>query len=395
MKKIIFIFIILILGISFFLIRKEDSFQEEIETSIIQIEKEINKEIKKQVEKEEVVTYDLSEVLKEMNITYTNQLFELPINGSTGYSIINLNLKEKPNLNSKDVLLLKSGTPFLIKEEIKDWWLVEIENIEGWINHKYSMINLPDVLPSIVYDNTNNYSSLFTVAGNDIPNITGLSLYESKSFNKRLNKEAYIMPILYKAAKKIALAQKYALEDGNTLVINEAYRPYEVQLKVVIELEKLIKITPELKKYVSNEMWGLDWFIFRGISNHQQGYAFDVTLGKIGYLVKTKFLSYFFYEITEYEEYIMPTLLHDLSVNSVRFTSPVSSKSLTHWKTAVFSDLMNENAKLLQKYNTDANLVPLASEWWHFNDVESYLDIKNSGGKGDFLIKNIVSRKPE
>ena len=38
------------------------------------------------------------------------------------------------------------------------------------------MINLPDIIPSIIYDDTNSYSSLFKSSGIDIPNVTGKKL---------------------------------------------------------------------------------------------------------------------------------------------------------------------------------------------------------------------------
>lgn len=39
---------------------------------------------------------------------------------------------------------------------------------------------------------------------------------------------------------------------------------------------------------------------------------------------------------------------------------------------------MNEAARLLQSYATDAGLIPLASEWWHFNDLASASGVDDS-----------------
>ena len=39
------------------------------------------------------------------------------------------------------------------------------------------MINLPDVIPSIIYDDTNSYSSIFRSNGKDIDGITYKVMY--------------------------------------------------------------------------------------------------------------------------------------------------------------------------------------------------------------------------
>ena len=37
----------------------------------------------------------------------------------------------------------------------------------------------------------------------------------------------------------------------------------------------------------------------------------------------------------------------------------------------------SEPARGLQRYCTGAGLTPLASEWWHFNDLEAYFHYRN------------------
>ena len=103
------------------------------------------------------------------------------------------------------------------------------------------MVNLPDIVPSIVYDDTNSYSSLFKSSEIDIPNVTGKQLYNNKAYNKRLSKEQYMMPVMYDMAKKIMKAQELAKEDGYSLKIYETFRPYEAQSKVAKNLSKLMK----------------------------------------------------------------------------------------------------------------------------------------------------------
>lgn len=41
-----------------------------------------------------------------------------------------------------------------------------------------------------------------------------------------------------------------------------------------------------------------------------------------------------------------------------------------------------------------AGLTPLASEWWHFNDLNTYQRISDNQGTGGFTITQCLSRTP-
>ena len=97
--------------------------------------------------------------------------------------------------------------------------------------------------------------------------------------------------------------------------------------------------------------------------------------------------------VKEYEEYIMPTEIHELSVAAVRMKTPVSSRNAEAWKNTKPATTMNDKALLLQKYCTESGLTPLASEWWHFNDV-SCLGVINNKWDGDFFISSNFSEIP-
>jgi D-alanyl-D-alanine dipeptidase len=53
----------------------------------------------------------------------------------------------------------------------------------------------------------------------------------------------------------------------------------------------------------------------------------------------------------------------------------------------------NDAAQRLQKYCTDAGLTPLASEWWHFNDLYTRQLVTNTG-TGDFVLTECLSIPP-
>ena len=97
--------------------------------------------------------------------------------------------------------------------------------------------------------------------------------------------------------------------------------------------------------------------------------------------------------VDRYEEYEMPTLMHELSPRAARYTAPVASHSSTAWKKAAHSSTFNQSAFTLESYLTDAGLTPLASEWWHFNDLDSYQATSNAGS-GNFSIEKVLSIIP-
>lgn len=320
---------------------------------------------------------------------------ELPVNGATGYASVLMDLKATADAGSETILALEAGTAFEVVEEVGDWWYVQTTTESGWVQHLYCFINLPDVIPSIIYDNTNTYASKFVSSGKAIPGITGVALYDGKAYNMRLGKVSDIVPVLYSMSKKINLAQQAALAEGNTLVIYEGYRPYSVQQMTVAALTNLAAADPEVMAGINTHPWDTNWFIATSVSNHQMGYAIDVTLAKITEQQEIVIGDYAATAITGYTEYTMPTTIHELSMASATFTGPVKSSSQTAWLQATLADTMNEAAILLQRYSTDAGLTPLASEWWHFNDLDARFATEENSSKGEYLLDATMSEAPE
>ena len=320
---------------------------------------------------------------------------ELPVNGATGYASVLMDLKATADAGSETISELEAGTAFEVLEEVGDWWYVRTATESGWVQHLYCFINLPDVVPSIIYDNTNTYASKFASSGKTIPGITGEALYDGKAYNMRLGKVSDIVPVLYSMSKKIHLAQQAALEEGNTLVIYEGYRPFFAQKLTVDALTTLAAADPEVMAGINTHPWDTNWFIATSISNHQMGYAIDVTLAKITEQQEFVIGDYTATAVTGYTEYTMPTTIHELSMASATFTGPVKSSSPTAWLQANLADTMNEAAILLQRYCTDAGLTPLASEWWHFNDLDARFATEDNSSKGEYLLDATMSEAPE
>ena len=344
-----------------------------------------------------VLDNDNSEILEEnYNKNSYKGIFELPLNGTTGFASVSLPLYKEI---SQDKLLntsLKPGSAFRILQESSDWFYVELsDSTKGWIESKYCLVNLPDLIPSIIYDDTNSYSSLFRSSGYALENITGKALYDTNKYNNRLGQEQYLMPLLYPMVKKIAQVQKEVLKNNDCLKIYQTFRPYETQMKVSSSLSKLMESNKEVNLGITTPPWNKSWFIATQLSNHQRGVALDVSLVKVKDKEYKYCGSYAYFVISEYEEYKMPTPMHELSRAAATFTTPVSSKSKTAWKSATLSPTMTSGAKKLQNYFTSHDLTPLASEWWHFDDLDAKEMTKNNSSNGKYYLKECLSEVPK
>ena len=286
---------------------------------------------------------------------------------------------------SNVVATLNPGTAFLILEERGEWWRVSRGDMTGWIEHRYCMINLPDVIPSMIYDDVNAYSSIFVSCGKNIPGVTGEVFYHTLVYNIRLNRQEFVMPILYSAARHICAAQHKALAEGNCLVVYQTFRPYDTQIAVANAMYQFANVDPEVRAGISTPPWSLDWFIATGVANHQQGYALDASIVKVNAAEIRYVGSYPYLYMTEYEDYNMPTVMHELSMAAVSTISPSSTQ---------LSESMNEPAIALRGYFTSSGLSPLASEWWHFNDFSAQQAASAHPSDGKYYMSECLSRMP-
>ena len=317
--------------------------------------------------------------------------FELPVSGATGFASVSMPVKTTRDDNSKIEATLKAGEGFQILKEKGHWWRIKTGDIKGWVSSKYCMINLPDIIPSIVYDNTNSYSSVFRSSGKDIPGLTGEKLYDAITLNDRFGENLPLMPVIYSMSKKIHKAQKAAIKNNETIVLVESYRPYEIQRKVVDGLSSLMAADVEVNGGINQSPWSKSWFVSTGKSNHQRGTAVDITLAKIEKSKKVWVGDYLYNKTIKYIEYKMPSPIHELSVKAVSFSRPF--KSLTsEWKEVSPSENMNEHALRLQEYCTNSGLIPLASEWWHFDDADSLEKVADNKSEGGYFVTGCYSR---
>ena len=321
--------------------------------------------------------------------------FELPVEGATGYAPSAVNVTDE---DGNRVGTLAAGEAFVILDidEEENYFRIErSDGSTGYAATSCTWINLPDVIPSIVYYDVNADSSIFRSGGYNLPGITGEQLYTSRYRNERFDEEEYFMPVLYSMAVKIMQIQEQCLSNGQSLKIYQTFRPYETQMAVAEALQSLESSNSEVYAGLNSGSWSDTWFIATKLSNHQRGCAIDVSLVQVDETQLRECAGYLYTEITEYTENAMPSDMHELSCLAAVYDPPVSSSNDTAWRTAQYADTMTTYAYQLQEYCTANGLSPLSSEWWHFNDLEAKSAAGSSIGNGNFYLTECLSRRPQ
>ena len=323
-------------------------------------------------------------------------IYELPINGATGFVLARQYLTESPNENSARLRPIYPGHPFTIISSQENYLKIEYGRITGWINNSLALVNLPDIIPSIIYFNTNATRSLFQSSGYGLPNIHEEQLYIARGFNSRFTEEQYIMPILYRTAILLYNAQQAALANGNSLKIYETFRPLDIQTSINISLRELIRQNQTVNEGINTNGWRTNWFIAGGVSTHQLGAGVDLALVRVrDYRIRAT--GGFEYKIiTSYTEYTMPSKMHELSAEAVVTERPTGWSAQNGFGGVNFARTMSVGALRLHNYMVDAGFTPLASEWWHFDDWQAWNHLRRHHPtvNGNFRLQGLASRQP-
>ena len=283
--------------------------------------------------------------------------FERPVCGATGWACCDLDLRSEPDTHSEPTGSIGQGESFCIVKEEAQFWCIAYENKLYYVEHDYCMINLPDVLPSVVYNITNSYSSAFRSSFMPIPGLTGAKLYDyGRGYNYRLGREEFAAPMLYSTAKLVAHAQYLARQRGYTLKIYDTYRPHSVTMQCAGRLRDFCNSNDIVRQNINyaadGSFWGQSWYLAQGTSAHNTGAALDVTL----------------VDLSTGEEVVMQSPMHELSTASVKGSG----------------DILNE-------IFTEAGMTGIASEWWHFQDNSGRRRISGRTGYMDFQIESVNS----
>ena len=329
----------------------------------------------------------------EAGLTATD--FELPLRGATGFISVETAFYSDPDRTAQ-MATLAPGTAFtVLLQTAPDTWQVRTQyGTTGYVENTCCYLNIADVIPSVVLDNTNSDSSVFLSSGKEIPSITGRQLYNAKAYNPRLGREEFMVACNWNMVRKIYAAQQMAMEAGYTLVINEAFRPHDVQMQVAAALKELYDTDPEVKAGIDTAPWNISWFIASRPSTHQRGCAIDTSLAKVTEVTYRMCGDYRYRVVTGYTPCVMPTPIHELSAAAVSLLKPVNSYHPTAWQDIAPAASMTEDALKLKAFCTGAGLSPLASEWWHFNDLETKELVGERFTTDPFYLDTCVSEIP-
>lgn len=266
--------------------------------------------------------------------------FSATLYGAVAWANQNINIRQQANKNSKKLGTIPTGARMTILSDdnkTTKYIKVKYNNIEGYVYSDYIFINLPDIMPDMVYEITNADNSIFKTADTSIPNVTGKGLYGyTKKLNKKIGKTTYYAPLLYPVAKQLQKAYDIAKSDGYNIKIYDTYRPYDVSVSINKDFRKLYnsnKTVYNMINYDKNgNYWGPGWFLANGSSGHNRGTDMDITLTD-----------------KNNKELSAQTPMHTLDARSiVRYNNSVSNK--------------------LREIMTSVGFETLKSEWWHFQE---------------------------
>jgi D-alanyl-D-alanine dipeptidase len=323
--------------------------------------------------------------------------FELPVIGSTGWVAAPSVLRGTSGADGEVITDLKPGLVFTIIDDRGDWWRVRFPDGEtGWVDNRRCFINLPDILPSIIYSVSNAGGSLFRSNGYALPGITGERLYSARAYNERLGRYEYIVPGMFAFARVLFLAQQAALVYNESLVVYEVYRPQSAQTAIEQAMNLLMQTHASVYSAIVDSPWSLSWFASPGLSNHQRGAAVDASLARVNGMEITESGSYSFVRIVSHEKIETGSPIHELSPASaiVRTPRSISARQVINGDMEMRGAAITAGIKRMQIYFAGAGLNPMASKWWHFDHQAGVSAANASGIVGDFYTEEIFSEPP-
>lgn len=276
--------------------------------------------------------------------------FSATLYGAVAWANQDLNIRAKATQNSKKIGTVDAGGKMTIlssENSSTKYIKIKYNNQVGYVYSNFIYINLPDVIPDMIYSISNADKSIYKTSGKSIPNVTGVNLYGfTKKYNKKIGKTTYYAPLLYPVAKQLQKAYNTAISQGYNLKIYDTYRPYDVSVKINKEFKSLYNSNKTVKKGIDYDKdgsyWGTGWFLANSISLHNRGVAIDLALTD-----------------SRGNELSAQTPMHTLDTRSVRKYN-------------------NSTANKLSKIMTSVGFETLDSEWWHFQENNYKKSVANS-----------------
>lgn len=266
--------------------------------------------------------------------------FSATLYGATAWANQELNIRKEATMDSNIIGTIPVGSKMTIlaSENTNSKYIkVKYNNLIGYVYSNFILINLPDVIPDMLYQITSASKSTASTANTAIPGITGKNLYGfTKKYNSKIDKETYYVPLLYPTAKKLQRAYNKARSEGYNLKVYDSYRPHDITISTNNYFRKLYNSNNKVKNAINYDKegnyWGPSWFLASSVSAHNKGIALDITITN-----------------SNNQELKAQTAYDTLDTSSiVKYNNTVSNKL--------------RNIMLSQGFS------PLESEWWHFQD---------------------------
>ena len=280
--------------------------------------------------------------------------FEKDPKGATVWPMVKIDFYKKSNGTSKIGTIPQGYALKVIDMTNKNnsnnsYVKVKYNGKEGYINGWLTLINIPDVMPSVISNITNANASIYKSRKYNLSGITGKDIYGA-------DWKYTMAPIRIDTTKKIQAVSSLALKYGNKLKIYDSFRPWIVQRKIADSVKsswftgKWYTITSDFDSskntngpgatYISDSK---GWFIAiasSAPSSHNLAKAIDVTL------------------VFSDDNQEIPTQssMHELSGNSIPTKQQVDS---------------NKGELALNYLFTNNGFMFLPSEWWHFEDNQN------------------------
>ena len=236
-------------------------------------------------------------------------------------------MREGATTSSKILGELHNRETLYILGKEGEYYRISYRGETAYVHKDYVIEHLPeDNLLCDVVTYELGYSKLVEVTA-IVPNLIVEMPYATES--NHVNKQMYPFELVLlqeSTAEKLRIAQEMFLEDGYSLVIWDAYRPYSVTMQTFeIIGDPVLAADPSVG------------------SKHNRGAAIDVTL----------------YDLENNEYVDMPTEVREMDRNLAKR----SSTSMTYDQ--------RKNMEYMERILGQAGFSPYAGEWWHYNDNET------------------------
>lgn len=338
---------------------------------------------------------------------------------STIWPIQDLNVYSDPT-KTEIIGTVYGADAFCVLDVEEDLFYVRTDDGYGYIDSRYCMINLPEMIGDLCWYNiTNSYASLYMAHEFEIPEVTNTVIKGYEDI--QIDEDEYLVPLLYPVAQRLEKAAFAAREEGYVLKIYDSFRPRKATVDLYEKASKLedSPIPDYTFVYPKNPVTGEK--APRPEKDPVTGE--DLPLGTIWH----EFLEIEMPEpppteptdpnapteppeptdpnaptepvddgrptyselMTDYDRYPLYYFLAngtsrhnqgiamDLTIADLETGKDVEMQTSIHDLTW-YSELENNNkeAKLLAKIMEGAGFTGLISEWWHFQDNDVWYDLE-------------------